>query len=109
MRLLIDYTIARKSSSIFLSILLIEKIKHKTKNNLLKINIGLLTNYLFNQKFDCFQFQILCVIFNTHHATYDYNKIFATNILYKLLSKSKKSSNLSSNLDKILDGWLGIF
>ena len=109
MRLLIDYTLDRKSSSICLSILLFNNKTQKTKNIFKKINIGLLTNYLFIQKFDCFQFQILCVFYLTHHASYDYNIIFAKNILYKLLAKSKKSSNLSSNLDKILDGWLRIF
>ena len=48
------------------------------------------------------------VIFNTHHASYDDDKIFAKNILYKLLSKSEQSFKMSSKMDELLDGWLRI-
>ena len=32
--------------------------------------MGLLTNYLFNHKYDCFQFQILYMLYSTHIMPY---------------------------------------
>ena len=65
-----------------------------------KINIGLLTNYFLIQKFGCFLLilDFMCVIFNIHHGSYDYNKIFPKNILYKLLYKNKNLLNFPYNL-----------
>ena len=92
-KLLIDYTLARKSSSICLSIL-IKPIKQYKK--------------IFTSNFIIFnlRFYVLYSIFIMSYLIII--KIILKIFVYKSVSKSEQSSKMSSKMDELLDGWLRI-